>query len=166
MRPRRRGVQSLQRARRSGTIVYGRALAVQQSEPPRGCGVMRRVLICEDEPLLAADLALIVEEAGHAVCGVFPNARDALNNVGELNPDLAIIDLNLADGDTGAAVAHTLQSLGIRVIILSGNSNVGAGLGLVPHTFASKPVSKEVMVQLLGPGEHAATKTGPSLSIA
>jgi DNA-binding response OmpR family regulator len=77
---------------------------------------MRRVLICEDEPLLAADLALIVEEAGHAVCGAFHNARDALSNVGELDPDLAIIDLNLADGDTGAAVAHTLQSLGIRVI--------------------------------------------------
>lgn len=124
---------------------------------------MRRVLICEDEPLLAADLALVVEEAGHAVCGVFHNAGDALSNVGELDPDLAIIDLKLADGDTGAAVAHTLQSLGIRVIILSGNSNVGAGLGLVPHTFAPKPVSKEVMVQLLGPGEHAATKTGPSL---
>jgi DNA-binding NarL/FixJ family response regulator len=124
---------------------------------------MRRVLICEDEPLLAADLALVVEEAGHAVCGVFHNARDALSNVGELDPDLAIIDLKLADGDTGAAVAHTLQSLGIRVIILSGNSNVGAGLGLVPHTFASKPVSKEVMGQLLGPGEHAATKKGPSL---
>ena len=116
---------------------------------------MHKVLICEDEPLLAADLASVVEEAGHKVCGVFHNAREALNSAPGLQPDLAIIDLNLADGDTGAAVAQTLQSLGIRVIILSGHSNVGAGLGCVPHTFAAKPVSKEVVTQLLGPACRA-----------
>jgi DNA-binding NarL/FixJ family response regulator len=112
---------------------------------------MHKVLICEDEALLAADLASIVEEAGHTVCGVFHNAREALNSAAGLKPDLAIIDLHLADGDTGAALAQTLQALGIRVIILSGHSNVGAGLGCVPHTFAAKPVSKEVVTQLLGP---------------
>lgn len=112
---------------------------------------MRKVLICEDEPVLAADLAAIVEEAGHTVCGVFHNAREVLSSAGKLDPDLAIIDLSLADGDTGGAVAQTLQSLGIRVIILSGHSNVGAGLGCVPHTFAAKPVSREVVMQLLGP---------------
>jgi DNA-binding NarL/FixJ family response regulator len=110
---------------------------------------MHKVLICEDDPLLAADLATIVEEAGHAVCGIFHNARSALDSVAELAPDLAII--NLGDGDTGAAVAQTLQSQGIRVVILSGNSNVGAGLGCVPHTFAAKPVSKDIVAQLLGP---------------
>ncbi len=111
---------------------------------------MHKVLICEDDPLLAADLAASVEAAGHAVCGVFHNAREALNSATGLAPNLAIIDLKLADGDTGAAVAQTLQSLGVRVIILSGHSNVGAGLGCVPHTFAAKPISKEVMTQLLG----------------
>ncbi len=112
---------------------------------------MHNVLICEDDAVLAADLASIVEEAGHAVCGVFHNARAALNSAPELEPDFAIIDLKLADGNTGAAVAQTLQSLGIRVMILSGHSNVGAGLGCVPHTFAAKPVSREVVAQLLGP---------------
>jgi DNA-binding NarL/FixJ family response regulator len=111
---------------------------------------MHRVLICEDEPLLAADLAAIVEEAGQAVCGVFHNAQEALTGATGLDPNLAIIDLTLADGDTGGAVAQTLQSLGIRVVILSGHTNVGAGLGCVPHTFAAKPVSKEVVMHLLG----------------
>lgn len=112
---------------------------------------MRRVLICEDDPLLAADLAALVEEAGHTVCGVFHNARAALDSAPALAPDLAIIDLNLADGDTGATLAQMLQAKGIRVIILSGHSNVGTGLGCVPHTFAAKPVSKEIVAQLLGP---------------
>lgn len=112
---------------------------------------MQKVLICEDEPLLAADLAAIVEETGHAVCGVFRNARDVLSKAPALSPDIAIIDLKLADGDTGAALAQSLQARGVRVVILSGNSNVGAGLGCVPHTFAAKPVSREIVTQLLGP---------------
>jgi two-component system, response regulator PdtaR len=110
---------------------------------------MRKVLICEDDPLLAADLAAIVEEAGHSVCGNFRDAHEALANARKLAPDTAIIDLNLADGDTGAEVARTLQAMGIRVIILSGHSNVGTGLGCIPHTFAPKPVSAEVVGQLL-----------------
>jgi len=112
---------------------------------------MRKILICEDDPLLAADLAMTVEEAGHTVSGVVHNAPDALKSAAKFKPDLAFIDLKLADGNTGAAVAQALQSLGVPVVILSGHSNVGAGLGCVPHTFAAKPVSREVIEQLLGP---------------
>jgi len=117
---------------------------------------MHTVLICEDEPLLAADLAAIVEEAGHTVCGVFHKAREALDKAAALAPDIAIIDLKLADGDTGAALAQSLQSRGVRVVILSANSNVGAGLGCVPHTFAAKPISREMVAHLLGPASSAA----------
>jgi DNA-binding response OmpR family regulator len=107
--------------------------------------------VCEDDPVLAAGLAMTVEEAGHTVCGVFHNARDALKSAAKFKPDLAFIDLKLADGNTGAAAAQALQSLGVPVVILSGHSNVGAGLGCVPHTFAAKPVSREVIEQLLAP---------------
>jgi DNA-binding NarL/FixJ family response regulator len=110
---------------------------------------MRKVMICEDDPLLAADLAGLVEDAGHAVCGVFGESRQALSRAGELAPELAIIDLDLADGATGSEVARALQAMGVRVVILSGHSNVGQGLGCVPHTFAQKPVSREVVGQLL-----------------
>jgi two-component system, response regulator PdtaR len=113
---------------------------------------MHKVLVCEDDPLLAADLAAIIEQAGHIVCGVFYNAADALKSVIKVKPDLAFIDLKLADGDTGAVAAQTLQSMGVSVIILSGHSNVGMGLGCVPHTFTPKPVSREVVAQLLGGG--------------
>ena len=83
------------------------------------------------------------------VCGVFHNTQETLRSATELDPDLAIIDLTLADRDTRGAVAQTLQSLGIRVVILSGHTKIGAGLGCVPHTFAAKPVSREVVMHLL-----------------
>ncbi len=49
---------------------------------------MQNVLICEDDPVLAADLAMTIEEAGHTVCGIFPNARDALKSAAKFRPDL------------------------------------------------------------------------------
>jgi ActR/RegA family two-component response regulator len=110
---------------------------------------MHSVLICEDDPILAADLSAILEEAGHTVSGVFQRVGEALISARKEKPDFAIIDLKLADGDTGAGAAKTLHSMGVRIIVLSGYSNVGTGLGYVPHTFAQKPVSKEVILDLL-----------------
>ena len=99
---------------------------------------MSNVLICEDDAFLAADLSMSVEGAGHAVQGVYANARDALKATSEATPDIAIIDLELADGHTGSGIAQTLQSMGVKVIVLSGHPNVGAGLGTVPHTLCSQ----------------------------
>ena len=106
---------------------------------------MSRVLICEDDALLAADLATSVEVAGHTVHGVFTNASDAMNGAESSLPDVAMIDLQLADGHTGSGLAQALQALGVKVIVLSGYPNIGNGLGTIPHTYAAKPVSPEMV---------------------
>jgi DNA-binding response OmpR family regulator len=118
---------------------------------------MSNVLICEDDAFLAADLSMSVESAGHSVHGVYANARDALAATSGQTPDIAIIDLELADGHTGSSIAQTLQAMGVKVIVLSGHPNVGAGLGTVPHTYASKPVSPEMVDFLLNPPRAAGT---------
>ena len=112
---------------------------------------MSKVLICEDDAFLAADLSMSVEAAGHNVTGVYANARDALKSASDATPDVAIIDLELADGHTGSSIAQSLQAMGVKVIVLSGHPNVGAGLGTVPHTYAAKPVSPEMVEFLLNP---------------
>lgn len=121
---------------------------------------MSNVLICEDDAFLAADLSMSVEGAGHAVQGVFANAREALKAASGETPDIAIIDLELADGHTGSGIAQTLQLMGVKVIVLSGHPNVGAGLGNVPHTYAAKPVSPEMIEFLLNPS-NAPRKVEP-----
>jgi DNA-binding response OmpR family regulator len=115
---------------------------------------MNHVMICEDDAFLAADLSMSIESAGHRVDGVYANARDALNAAREKMPDIAIIDLELADGNTGSELARTLQTMGVKVIVVSGHPNVGAGLGTVPHTYAAKPVSPEMVEFLLNPSAH------------
>ena len=110
---------------------------------------MSTVLICEDDAFLAADLSKSVESAGHEVAGVYANATDALNAASGNVPDVAFIDLELADGHTGSMIAKSLQAMGVKVVVLSGYPNVGAGLGNVPHTYAAKPASPDMVKFLL-----------------
>ena len=125
---------------------------------------MSNVLICEDDAFLAADLSVSVERAGHTVQNVCSNARDALAAATHRQPDIAIIDLQLADGHTGSSIAQTLQSMGVKVIVLSGHPNVGAGLGTVPHTYAAKPVSPEMIDFLLNPPTRPAARQSDAIA--
>ena len=113
---------------------------------------MASVLICEDDGLLAADLALSIVAAGHRVHGVYRTAADVLADATASAADIAIVDLKLADGDNGALVAQALQRAGVRVIIVSGHRNASAALGAVPHTYAEKPVSPALVRELLAVG--------------
>ncbi len=132
---------------------------------------MTTVLICEDDAVLAADLTMSVEEVGHRVLGVYANASEALKAAEQEVPDVAFIDLELSDGLTGSSIAHALQSMGVKVIVLSGHPNVGAGLGTVPHTYAAKPMTPD-MVGFLLSGAPCASKNkqaasaGPALTTA
>jgi ActR/RegA family two-component response regulator len=132
---------------------------------------MTTVLICEDDAILAADLTMSVEEVGHRVLGVYANAAEALRAAEDEVPDVAFIDLELADGLTGSSIAQALQSMGVKVIVLSGHPNVGAGLGTVPHTYAAKPMTPDMVGFLLSGAPGAAKNkrsgfAGPPLTTA
>lgn len=110
---------------------------------------MTRVIICEDDPVLSLDLELAIQDAGGHVCGTFSNATDALTFAERERPDLAIIDLNLADGATGVSVATEMDKLGCKVVVISGGSRDDAKIFSIRHTFISKPVPTHVIADLL-----------------
>ncbi len=111
---------------------------------------MKRVMICEDDLLLAMDLAYEVEQAGSEVVGTFYSSFDAWNAADILKPDIAIVDLSLADGESGLPLAKHLVDLGCRVIIVSGSTSVHPELGRIPHSFVSKPVPAGIIAELAG----------------
>jgi ActR/RegA family two-component response regulator len=111
---------------------------------------MKRVMICEDDPLLAMSLAREVEEAGSLVVGTFHSSFDAWTAADVLRPDIAIIDLALADGDTGLPLSVHLAQQGCRVIVVSGSALVHPELGGIPHAFVSKPVPCGLIAELTG----------------
>lgn len=78
-----------------------------------------RVLIVEDEPLLAADLRSLIEDAGHAVVGVAADVADALAKAEALDPDTVTLDLRLRGGESGLDVAEGLRGRGAKIVFLT-----------------------------------------------
>jgi two-component system, response regulator PdtaR len=66
------------------------------------------VLVVEDEVFIALDLAQVLEEAGHEVCGIAADKAGALRLGERFGPDAALVDLNLADGRTGLEITREL----------------------------------------------------------
>ena len=83
--------------------------------------VAGRILIIEDEAIIAMDLESLVSEIGHKITGV-ARTRDAAVRLGEKEkPDLILADIQLADSSSGIdAVNDLLTSLGdVPVIFIT-----------------------------------------------
>ena len=78
-----------------------------------------RVLIIEDEPLIAMMIEDFVDLLEHRVAGTSDAVLDALPRVAEGGFDVAILDVNLRDGPCWP-VADALQARGIPFVIATG----------------------------------------------
>ena len=79
-----------------------------------------RILIVEDEAVLALTLEVSLREAGHVVIGPAMTETRAIALVEMETPDLALVDIRLQGGDSGTAVARRLRRRGIPSLFLSG----------------------------------------------
>ncbi len=81
-----------------------------------------RILIIEDEALVAMELRLVLEDLGHEVAGVVADAASARRLVRETDIDLALVDIHLSDGPTGVALGRELgQEMGVSVLFMTAN---------------------------------------------
>lgn len=80
-----------------------------------------RILVVEDEPLVALDLEDILTDLSHDVVGAASSVEQALDFVDNGNPlpDAAIVDANLG-GQSARPVVETFRANGIRVVVASG----------------------------------------------
>jgi DNA-binding response OmpR family regulator len=84
----------------------------------------RRVLIVEDEMLLAMNLEDMLVELGHNVIAVATRITQALTLAAESEIDLAVLDLNLA-GSLSFPVAEVLRRRGIPFMFATGYGSQG-----------------------------------------
>ena len=89
------------------------------------------ILVAEDEPFIALDVALAIEDARGKVAGPAASVREALALIETLPIVGAILDVNLVDGDI-TPVAERLIAAGIPMIIQT-------GIGLPPKLAARFP---------------------------
>ena len=83
---------------------------------------MLKVLIVEDDLMLADFSEEILVERGYQVCGIARTVTEAVALARRSKPDLVILDLRLADGGLGTEVAAQLLQLGRPgILYVTGN---------------------------------------------
>lgn len=84
-----------------------------------------RVLIVEDDPLTAADIAASLEDGGHNVVGIAETFSEAMAVADSVALELAIVDIGLKDGGTGVQVVRALKARHlVRSLVISAEQEI------------------------------------------
>ncbi len=109
-----------------------------------------RVLVIEDEPLIAEALSEDLSYAGFEVADVAHRLEKALRLIAEVDFDVAIVDANLAGTSAGpAAEALTLQ--GKPFLVMSGYSREQLSESFAGAAFVRKPYRVDELIGRLQP---------------
>ena len=79
----------------------------------------RRVLVVEDDPLIAMELADLLATGGVEPLGPVPTIQAALATLAAAQPDAVVLDLNLR-GERSTPVARALLAAGVPFVLTTG----------------------------------------------
>ena len=108
-----------------------------------------RVLVLEDEPLIAVMLAEWLEELGCETVGPAHTVPRALELIESGKLDAAILDVSLGDRDC-TPVADALQGRGVPLAFATGRQPEGFAARYVKALWLSKPYEFETLRGVLG----------------
>jgi DNA-binding NtrC family response regulator len=112
----------------------------------------KRILIVEDEFIVANDLRLTLLNAGYAIDGIASSFKEATHLISINQPDLVLLDIHLKGKETGIDFAALLQKRNIAFVYLSANSDqqiLEAAKATDPYGFLVKPFrEKDLLVTL------------------
>lgn len=113
----------------------------------------RRLLLVEDEPLVATPLTLMLKRLGYDVAAVVDSGEEAVKMTFALIPDLVLMDISLRGTMDGAEAARQIRlTTGRPVVFLSGHSDpitLKKARECEPYGFILKPFGeRELLVQI------------------
>jgi DNA-binding NarL/FixJ family response regulator len=114
-------------------------------------GQGRRVLIVEDEALLAFETAQVLQDAGFQVVGPATNASAAIRLARDAVIDGAVLDIDLgaAHESSGEGAAEILQSRGIPFIFVTARPRSAVAAQLRSFSLLQKPCAPDALVRVL-----------------
>lgn len=128
---------------------------------PGGRGGRPRVLVVEDELIIAWQLALMVEDMGYEVCGTATDEAEAVRLALEAWPDVVLMDVQLAgDGDGIRAAATIRAALRLPVVFCTAYAADPSSRARMAAAGAAGVLSKPVLAEALGDAIAAALKAG------
>ncbi len=109
------------------------------------------ILIIEDEPLIAMDLAKIVTDMGHEVCGTAARQDQAIELAKATRPSLILADIQLrGDGSGIHAVREILKTIDVPIIFVTGYpERLLTGEDLEPAFVVTKPFNPDTLKVLI-----------------
>jgi len=106
-----------------------------------------KILIVEDEILIAEDIAGKLVNAGYEVTGTVDNCDDALQSVNSNPPDLIFLDINIAGDKDGIETAIELRKIDNFLLIflthLDDEKTVRRAMEQKPANYLSKPFTEQ-----------------------
>ncbi len=109
-----------------------------------------KILIVEDEYLVAMSLKIILKTMGYDVVGVADDIASAISEAERTHPQLAFVDIQLTDGDSGLDAAAELHKRGVICIFLTGNPPGGPrpdlALGCLPKPYSNAALAGAIKV--------------------
>ncbi len=107
---------------------------------------MKKILIVEDESLVALDLSQSVESLGYKVVGIVSNSKDAIELTCKEKVDLVLMDICIKGETDGIDTAKAIKiyDKNIQIIYstaLSGEEDIKRAVKTNPSAYIIKPVS-------------------------
>ena len=117
-----------------------------------GAGRAPRILIVEDEYLIALELEMSAR-GGFVVTSIVTTAGEAISRAGSEDPDLAIMDIRLAGSPDGVEAALELfRSFGIRSVFASAHADSDTrkrAASASPIGWVPKPYPADALLRLI-----------------
>jgi two-component SAPR family response regulator len=108
-----------------------------------------RLLVLEDEALVAMLIEDVLVDAGFEVVGPYGQAAKALTSLENRTVDAAILDVNLGGGERSYSVANNLSERGVPYKFLTGYGRAGVDPRYADVPVLQKPFEPQVLRRLV-----------------
>jgi CheY-like chemotaxis protein len=108
-----------------------------------------RIMIVEDEIIVAMDLEATLEDFGFESVGIAAD-MPAAYRLAATNPDVALVDVNLRDGPTGPEIGERLaREFGVTVVFMTANpcmlkNGVPGAIGVLSKPYDARNIKETV----------------------
>ncbi|MBS0519866.1 MAG: response regulator [Proteobacteria bacterium] len=106
----------------------------------------RTVLVVEDNPEIAFELASTLEEAGAVVVGPVATVQGAFDQMADRAIEVALLDVTLRDDETAFPLADALAALRVPFVFISGQSSALMPPRYHDRAFLNKPYKGEEVI--------------------
>ncbi len=108
-----------------------------------------RIFCIEDNPLIVLHLEMMIEDAGHRFAGSAESFASLRAEIEEIAFDLALVDIDLADGRTGGEIAAWLLARGCPSLFVTGQEQVAENYADISLGVIVKPITADLLAAKL-----------------